>query len=59
LDIAVLGYQPLAQEQEADLNDAFVNSDLPFKVYIVIWSRTSEKFKSIISQSHQVLQAPQ
>jgi len=35
--MAVLGYQPLAQEQEADLNDAFVNSDLTFKVYIVIW----------------------
>ena len=37
LKMAVLGYQPLAQEQEADLNDAFINSDLTFKVYIVIW----------------------
>jgi len=42
LDIAVLGDQPLTQEQEADLNDAFVSSDLPLKVDIVIWSRTSE-----------------
>ena len=57
LDIVVLGEEPLAQEKEADLHNAFINSDLPFKIDIVIWSRTSEKFKSIINQSHKVIQS--
>jgi hypothetical protein len=37
-------------------NNAFINSDLPFKIDIVIWSRTSDQFKSIINQSHKVIQ---
>ena len=56
LDIVILGEKPLAQEKEADLHNAFINSDLPFKIDIIIWSRTSDKFKSIINQSHKVIQ---
>ena len=56
LDIVVLGEESLAKEKEADLHNAFINSDLPFKIDIVIWSRTSDKFKSIINQSHKVIQ---
>ena len=56
LDIVVLGEESLAQEKEADLHNAFINSELPFKIDIVIWSRTSDKFKSIINQSHKVIQ---
>jgi len=56
LDIVVLGEESLALEKEADLHNAFINSDLPFKIDIVIWSRTSDQFKSIINQSHKVIQ---
>jgi len=56
LDIVILGEKPLAQEKEADIHNAFINSDLPFKIDIIIWSRTSDKFKSIINQSHKVIQ---
>jgi predicted nucleotidyltransferase len=56
LDIVVLGEESLIQEKEADLHNAFINSDLPFKIDIVIWSRTSDKFKSIINQSYKVIQ---
>ena len=56
LDIVVLGEESLAQEKEADLHNAFIDSDLPFKIDIVMWSRTSDKFKSIINQSYKVIQ---
>jgi ERCC4-type nuclease len=56
LDIVVLGEESLAPEKKADLHNAFINSDLPFKIDIVMWSRTSDQFKSIINQSHKVIQ---
>jgi len=56
LDIVVLGEKTLAPEKEADLHNAFINSDLPFKIDIVVWSRTTDQFKSIINQSHKVIE---
>ena len=55
LDLAVLGDQPLALSTRADLAEDFSESDLPFKVDIVDWATTSERFREIIRTEYIVL----
>ena len=56
LDLAVLGEQPLALSIRAELVEEFSESDLPFKVDIVDWATTSERFREIIRKEYVVLQ---
>jgi len=44
LDLAILGDAPLDLAVSAALADDFAESELPFKVDIVDWARTSPKF---------------
>jgi predicted nucleotidyltransferase len=55
LDLAVLGDQPLALSIRADLAEDFSESDLPFKVDIVDWATTSERFREIIRGEYVVI----
>jgi type I restriction enzyme S subunit len=56
LDLAVLGDQPLSLAIRADLAEDFSESDLNFKVDIVDWATTSERFRKIIKNSYVVIQ---
>ena len=56
LDLAVIGEQPLALSIRANLAEEFSESDLPFKVDIVDWATTSERFRQIIRREYVVLQ---
>jgi predicted nucleotidyltransferase len=56
LDLAVLGEQPLELSIQAELAEEFSESDLPFKVDIVDWATTSERFRQIIRKEYVVLQ---
>ena len=56
LDLAILGDQALSLAEMADLNEAFSNSDLPFKVDIVDFSSASEAFREIIGSHHVGIQ---
>jgi type I restriction enzyme S subunit len=58
LDLAVLGSQPLSLSILAGLADDFSESDLPFKVDIVDWATTSQRFRELIENHHVVLQLP-
>ncbi|MGH8626362.1 MAG: hypothetical protein ACREYC_14210 [Gammaproteobacteria bacterium] len=40
----------------ADLQEAFSESELPFKVDIVDWSAASESFREVIRECHELLQ---
>ena len=55
LDIAVIAQAPLSATVLADLNDAFRESDLPFKVDVVEWNDTSQSFRKIIEEKHVLL----
>uniref|UniRef100_E6QKH0 Polymerase beta nucleotidyltransferase domain-containing protein n=1 Tax=mine drainage metagenome TaxID=410659 RepID=E6QKH0_9ZZZZ len=55
LDLAVLGDQPLTLSTRADLAEDFSESDLPYKVDIVDWATTSERFREIIRAEYIVL----
>lgn len=48
LDLAILGDSPLSGRRTAALCEAFVESDLPFKVDIVEWATIDDRFRNII-----------
>lgn len=56
LDLAVMGDEPLPLEMRARLEEAFLESDLPWKVDVLDWAQVDEDFKRIISNSWIVLQ---
>ena len=57
LDLAILASHPLPMSTIADLADAFSESDLPYKVDIVDWATTSERFRGVMKAGHIVLRA--
>lgn len=48
LDLCVMGKKPLSLKQQADLREAFSESDLPIRVDIVDWATTTPEFQAII-----------
>ena len=42
----------------AELKEAFVESNLPFRVDISDWTAVSEKFRNIIEESYEVIHNP-
>jgi len=53
LDLAIMGDEPLSLETRSRLEEAFSNSELPWKVDILDWSQTDtgflNKIKNVIS----------
>nr|WP_252349803.1 nucleotidyltransferase domain-containing protein [Acidomonas methanolica] len=56
LDLAMMGNEPLPLEARARLEEAFSESDLPWKVDVLDWAQADADFKRIISNSWIVLQ---
>ena len=56
LDIVIVTTDPLSLEKKADIEVAFDESDLVFKVDVVDWAKTKEPFQRIINESKIVLQ---
>ena len=57
LDMVVMGDNALSLEKFADLQIAFSESDLTFKVDIVLWSELSDNFKRIIQNQYMVIRS--
>lgn len=55
LDLVVMGEVPALDSVLADLRDAFRESDLPFKVDVLEWATTRERFRKIIERESLVL----
>jgi type I restriction enzyme S subunit len=58
LDLAVVGTEQLSAGLLSNLQDAFADSDLPFKVDVLDWQALSEEFKAVIEQGYEVIQKP-
>jgi len=58
LDIVIRTDLPLPAITLAYLRDSFSESNLPFKVDVVDWSRISKDFKDIIEKKFEVIQKP-
>lgn len=56
LDLAIMGDEPLALDDLAALNEAFAESDLPWKVDVVDSARMGEAFRRIVERDKVVLQ---
>lgn len=56
LDLVVMTDTPLEAPHLANLQEAFSESDLPFRVDVLDWANTTEDFRRIIAQSYEVLQ---
>lgn len=57
LDLALSGDGPLPEAVLSDLAEAFDESDLPWKVDLLDWARTSEEFRKIIVRDRVTLVA--
>ncbi|MBM2812088.1 MAG: hypothetical protein HW416_2847 [Chloroflexi bacterium] len=57
LDLAIITEAPLSFGVGACLQEAFSESELPFRVDIVDWSTASPAFRAIIAQNHVLLKA--
>ena len=55
LDLVVLGDVPLSLGVQASLAEDFSESDLPYKVDVVDWATTSERFRGIIEAGYVVV----
>lgn len=55
LDLALLTDKPLSIRQLRQLEEAFSDSALPFKVDLIDWASCSESFKQIISSHYEIL----
>ncbi len=55
LDLAIDISVPLSFEQSANLKEAFIESDLPYKVDIVDWQAITDSFREIIRQNGIVI----
>ena len=56
LDLTIMGDEPLPLETRARLEEAFSESELPWKVDVLDWAQVDADFKRIISNSWIVLQ---
>nr|WP_283095776.1 nucleotidyltransferase domain-containing protein [Komagataeibacter oboediens] len=55
LDLAVMGDEPLPLETRARLEEAFSESDLPWKVDVLDWAQAEWDFQQVIVEKYQVL----
>lgn len=58
LDLAVVGTEQLSARLLSNLQDAFADSDLPFKVDVLDWQALSDEFKAVIEKGYEVIQKP-
>ncbi len=56
VDLVIDSKQILPQLTMAKLNDAFAESDFPYKVDILDWSMLTDVFKQLIRQKYLVIQ---
>jgi uncharacterized protein len=56
LDLAVMSRDPLPIQVKVRLENAFVESDLPFKVDVLYWDETSDAFRRLIDEAWELVQ---
>jgi predicted nucleotidyltransferase len=56
LDLAIVGDEPLDFRTKTLLEEAFEESDLPFRVDVVDWAAVSEEFRRIIARQYETVQ---
>lgn len=55
LDLSIVGDDKLDLIMLGDIEEAFQESDLPFRVDILDWNAISPEFKKVIEQGYEVI----
>lgn len=55
LDLVLITDKPLPLTKMTAIQDAFSESNLPWRVDVVDWSRLDQSFQEVISDGHEVL----
>ncbi|WP_166838525.1 nucleotidyltransferase family protein [Rheinheimera pleomorphica] len=55
LDLAIVSDTPLPLALLAEVAEAFSESDLPWKLDLVDWATTSERFRQVIAEQKLIL----
>lgn len=55
LDLAIISKQPIPLPLMAEVAEAFSESDLPWKVDLVDWAATSERFRQVIAAQKLII----
>ena len=55
LDLAIAGEEPLDSARRAALHEAFVESDLPWKVDLVDWVSVGDRFRQAVEARGRVM----
>lgn len=55
LDLVLMTEKPLDNSRCERVREAFVESDLPFRVDVVDWSLLDDSFKTIIRKEHELI----
>ena len=55
LDLAIISDTPLPLALLAEVAEAFSESDLPWKVDLVDWATTSQRFRQVIAEQKLIL----
>jgi predicted nucleotidyltransferase len=56
LDLAVVGKKRIATKTLYRLEEAFAESDLPFRVDVLDWDAISSEFRKIIENKYEIIQ---
>lgn len=56
LDLVLIGGQPLCLRTFGQLQEAFQESNLTFRVDIIDWHQISDSFRAVINERFEVLQ---
>lgn len=56
LDLVIFGTEKLSPDLLSDLKEAFVESDLPFRVDLLDWTQLSTEFRAVINRNYVILQ---
>ncbi|MCD4782997.1 MAG: nucleotidyltransferase domain-containing protein [Candidatus Eremiobacteraeota bacterium] len=55
LDLVLVGNQEVSIRKLRQLEDAFQESDLPFRVDVIDWNRISDEFRKVIEKGFEVI----
>ena len=56
IDLVIITDKPIDSKIMYQLTDAFIESDLPYKVDLLDWSTLDEEFQNIIREKYEVIQ---
>lgn len=56
LDLVIVGKDKIDNQQMSNLREAFIESDLPFRVDLLDWAQISVEFRAVIDRKYEIIQ---